>query len=151
MKSLATSNMQMVSNSIQKLKDDMLQWPSCRLTNEMKSQVSREEQYLANMKDITNSDCHRPPKSFQPDEATGLINLNESRFISNLDGTKWIYGSITPIDYKYRMFSLSSKSNLTKCPQEKPFTKNGKDCIRCPENNPIWNIGDSICTTCGVG
>jgi hypothetical protein len=49
------------------------------------------------------------------------------------------------------MFSLSSKTNLTKCPEETPFTKDGKKCLSCPDNNPIWSVGDSICTTCGMG
>jgi hypothetical protein len=49
------------------------------------------------------------------------------------------------------MFSLSTKSNLTKCSDDTPFTKDGKTCISCPDNNPIWSVGDSICTTCGVG
>ena len=80
-----------------------------------------------------------------------MININESRYISDLEKTKWIYGSISIADYKYRMFSLSSKTNLTKCPADKPFTRTGMECISCPLQNPIWSVGDYICTTCPVG
>lgn len=49
------------------------------------------------------------------------------------------------------MFSVTTKTNLTKCPIDRPFTKTGRECVACPENNPIWSVGDSICTTCAVG
>lgn len=50
LKSIVNSNMQTISLSIQKMKEGMVQWPNCKLANELRSQVSREEQYLAGMK-----------------------------------------------------------------------------------------------------
>ncbi|MBS1890202.1 MAG: hypothetical protein JST59_02840 [Actinobacteria bacterium] len=45
----------------------------------------------------------------------GLVDLNASIYVSNLDHTDWIFGNTTDKEMKLKMFGLISKHNTTKC------------------------------------
>lgn len=95
-----------------------------------------------------NSDCKRLPRPFIEDRPLGLVNIKEYLLISNLDTSKWIYGSLTESQYKYRMFALATKNNLTKCPADKPFAVTTQECVACTEDHPIWDLSTLQCTSC---
>jgi hypothetical protein len=81
---------------------------------------------------LMTAECRRG-REFREDIATGLIDLNFSVPISNLEAPNWAYGNITANEYKYMMFALASKYNVTKCKPAKPFALNHSVCIQCPK------------------
>lgn len=46
----------------------------------------------------------------------------------------WYYGSITPSEYRVRLFVAATKNNLTSCPYAKPFVTEADlaNCFNCP-------------------
>lgn len=70
---------------------------------------------MAAMEGIVNGECRKGPREFREDVAMGAVDLNVSVPVSNLGVANWVYGNITAQEYKYEMFALASKYNITKC------------------------------------
>lgn len=52
---------------------------------------------------------------------------------TNLDVDNWIYGGISPNDYKKEVFEqIIQANNIVKCNSFFPFF-NGENCVECPE------------------
>lgn len=73
------------------------------------------------MNDTLNSQCCNTPKPLPLQNATGMVNLNESLYKDNLDAPNWYYGNINKTQYKLKTFEQASKYNLTSCPLSIPF------------------------------
>ena len=56
------------------------------------------------------------PKELPPQNATGLVDLSQSRYKDNIKATNWIYGNITSSAYRLKVFSDSIMYNQTSCP-----------------------------------
>lgn len=88
------------------------------------------------MKEILSSNCQ---KSF---------NIGPTIFQTNLYANNWILGNLTTNDlvqlYNNRALAYD---NITNCPISAPFY-DGKRCITCPSDNPIFNIQTMKCIQC---
>lgn len=102
---------------------------------------------MADIKQILEADCCNTA-AVKVEQPRGMVDLNTSTFITNLDGAKWVYGNTTQEEQKLKMFALSTKANVTKCKVDSPITINGKSCTQCPLEKPIWNIGEGRCVSC---
>lgn len=86
-----------------------------------------------------------------------MIDLNRSRVVSNLEAPNWAYGNITAAEYKYKMFAMASKYNISKCKLDKPFAIAGNkcgecvECVECPQTQPMFNLGKGACEKCPSG
>lgn len=47
------------------------------------------------MNDYVNGNCTRVPRVIPPEEALGLVDLNNRLYKDNLKAPNWIYGNIT--------------------------------------------------------
>lgn len=57
------------------------------------------------MDDYVNGNCNRVPRVILPEEATGLVDLNDRLYKDNLMAPNWIYGNITEEQYRLMVFS----------------------------------------------
>jgi|JI6StandDraft_1071083.scaffolds.fasta_scaffold13274_5 hypothetical protein len=80
-----------------------------------------------------------------------MIDINRSIPVANLAATNWIYGNVTSNEYKYMMFALASKFNISKCKIDKPFAVNRESCVKCPKERPLFNLGKGECVPCPSG
>lgn len=129
----------------------------CPRVLDLRQQAEKQSKYVKEIKDIVAADCCEKVK----EEVTvvapivrkpiGLVNLNTSIFVSNLDHADWIYGNTTEKEMKLTMFAIASKHNTTKCKPGEPIAISDKKCISCPKDKPIWNVGEAVCTVCPTG
>ena len=89
--------------------------------------------YLAALEAIVNSDCCRKPLYMAPEKAVGLVDLNHTLLMDNIDkltgysehakvANNLYYVQITSQEkYKAVRFKISTKFNTTNCPVDKPF------------------------------
>lgn len=68
------------------------------------------------MNDYVNGNCTRVPRPIAPQQASGLVDLNNRLYKDNLKAPNWIYGNITEEQYRLIVFSETTKFNMTTCP-----------------------------------
>lgn len=69
---------------------------------------------MRDIENIVSAEC-RYQREFREDAITGMIDLNRSLPVSNLAAPNWAYGNISANEYKYMMFAMASKFNISKC------------------------------------
>ena len=91
------------------------------------------------------------PQDLPPQNATGLVDLSQSKFKDNIKATNWVYGNITSSAYRLKVFGETIKYNQTICPLERlyvnPLTKK---CFDCPPEL-VFNLGERTCEECPSG
>ena len=74
------------------------------------------------MEEQLKAECCKTMKQLAPENATGLVNANESLYKDNLDAAKnWYYGNQTLDQYVYKTFEATTKYNMSACPQQTPY------------------------------
>lgn len=80
-----------------------------------------------------------------------VSNPSTTLIQSNLDEDNWIYGGMTPTEYKKAVFEEITKvDNIVKCNSFFPYF-NGKNCIQCPEDAKYFNLKEKKCVDCSNG
>lgn len=109
-------------------------------------EMKKQYNYLMAIKTTVDSGCLNRPPYFEDENASGLVNLADSLYKDNLKATNWVYGNVTEAQYKFYLFSISSKYNLTSCPLDKPYVSyDEKSCIAC---EGIYQVGQRTCIRC---
>lgn len=76
------------------------------------------------------------------------VLLGPTIFQTNIYADGWILGNMTIDDLIDQYFERSMRyDNITNCPNEFPFF-NGKKCVICPEDHPVFNIEEKKCVNC---
>jgi hypothetical protein len=101
--------LQGIQIALQKLTQEASRCELCPQIREINGQILKESQYVTNIRQILDADCCAGQQPPRVEKTTGAVNLNTSTFITNLEGTKWIYGNTSEKEYKLKMFALSSK------------------------------------------
>lgn len=108
--------------------------------------MEKQYNYLMAIKTTVDSGCLTRPPVIPEENPTGLVNLAESLYKDNLKATNWVYGNVTEQEYKFYLFSISSKYNLTSCPIETPYVSyDEKSCIACAGT---YYVGQRKCVGC---
>lgn len=85
-----------------------------------------------------------PPKNINPN----LTPSYPTRYLTSPNAPNLLYGCKNPKQYLLEYESL--KDEYPSCPQSHPYF-NGKECISCPKQSPIFNMENKACIACQDG
>ena len=78
-----------------------------------------------------------------------MVDISQGLKKDNLKANDWYFGSITETEYRFKIFELTTKYNLTSCPLDKPFADIfSNKCLKCAKEGAIFNLGDRACYYC---
>ena len=111
----------------------------CDKTEQVLSDARKQLFFLDTMREIMTTDCRRS------------ATLGPTIFQTNLYAENWVLGNYSSDDI-VKLYNKRAEQydNVTNCPTDKPFF-DGKSCIQCPSNSPVFNIETSQCGNCPSG
>lgn len=113
--------------------------PTCKRNIQVARDLDAQVFFIENIQSIIKQRCNRK------------AILTPTIWQTNLNAANWILGEQTLDDVVEEYFQRSTTyDNVTNCPASTPFF-NGRECINCPREAPIWNLYSQECVSCPTG
>lgn len=94
---------------------------------------------------MTSNLCgQRQKKTILSQSTSGLVDIAQSEYQTNLKSKNWCYGKLTKDQVKLLWFAFTVKNNIANCPIETPFF-DGKRCINCEAPTAFFDLSLKRC------